>query len=155
MEKIDFVKLLTYKNGKLMVEGFDLVELANMYSCSADVFLEVISQYLEYYNNRFDRIMKVKGKNELLVNSKKYEIMKKKIFDLAYTKFSEFGILECEAFISFTKRGKLVNYLNRNNNYYSCIYQSILHGNYLVEKISSVMIDKSDQENKYEYLKRR
>ena len=39
-------KLLEFKDGKLMIEGYDLVELADMYKLSVPVFMYLLQMYL-------------------------------------------------------------------------------------------------------------
>lgn len=173
MEKKDLMKLLTVSDKKLMIEGEDLVEIANMYHLSVDNFLELFKYYLKenqallesgYYIGSTEvtmledpsQLTTLKSTGEILVPANGYEAMKKQIFDFAYTKCSNlgdssFGCWGLSSVEAWTTRFSY-QISDQNSKNYSCIYASSKGG--WNQKVSNVPIDKVDQEKRYSLIKR-
>lgn len=171
MVKKEMEKLLFYDNGKIMIEGYDLVDIANMYHLSIDTFLTLFQIYLQKnkrkLNNNYSISIGKEGiytaetmanikwqrTGEILVLSDQYETMKKKAFDFAYTKcsrlgdtnFSKFGLEDVDS----TTLSKTISKLEVT---YSCIYRSVNGG--WSQKISDIKIDEEDQMKRYALIKR-
>ena len=114
--KDELEKLLEFKDGKLMIEGQDLVEVANMYKLSVPVFMYLLQmnlctkkvdiyeridrsknndiiitnikekRYLAPFDLRYEESYVFEG--EVLVPSNRYEEIKEKVFNFAYEKCS-------------------------------------------------------------------
>lgn len=173
MEKNEMKKLLSYEDKKILLDGFDLVDIANMYDLSIVNFLELFRYYLKenqaylesgYYIGATevttlespDKLPELKRIGEILVPDYSYETMKKLIFDFAYTKCSNlgdnsFGCWGLSSVESWTTR---FNYQlsEKNPQNYSCFYASSKGG--WNQKISKIKIDKEDQEKRYSLIQK-
>ena len=162
-------KLLTYENGKLLLEGYDLAELANMYQLSVKDFFLLFELHLALNQehliganqiNNFETKIYLPGDiqysktQELLVSEDGYESMKKRVFDFAYTncsrigdtKFKYMGMEEAEGCGEFNDRVK--NF----GEYYSCIYSSAWLG--WNQKMSEVPINREEQAERFALIRK-
>lgn len=173
MEKTEMLKLLSYEDNKILLDGYDLVEIANMYNLSVVNFLELFRYYLKenqallesgYYIGHTEATMledpsqlsTLKTTGEILVPANGYEAMKKQIFDFAYTKCSNlgdssFGCWGLSSVEAWTTRFSY-QISERNPKNYSCFYTSSKGG--WNQKISNIAIDKEDQEKRYSLLQK-
>lgn len=173
MEKQEMEKLLTYEDKKIILDGFNLVEIADMYHLSVVDFLSLFKYYLQenqaflesgYYIGSTEAALltdpmqpvTLKTSGEILVPADGYEAMKKQVFDFAYTKCSNqgdnsfgcWGLSSVEAWTTrFTHQIK-----ERNPEYYSCFYTSSRGG--WNQKISKIKIDKEDQTKRYALMQK-
>lgn len=173
MEKREMKQLLTYEDRKMIMEGEDLVQLANMYHLSVVDFLELFKLYLKFNQKSLvsgysiattdetrlttpKEDFELKTYGEILVPEYGYEDMKKKVFDFAYTKCSEIGDKKYDHFGLSSAQvysGGFDTILTKENpEYYSCIYSSS-HGGWN-QKVSNVKINKEEQEKLYSLIKR-
>ena len=181
-------KLLTYDGKKLMIDGVDLGELANMYHLSIPLFFLFVEDYLTsrgldfkpnciinnndsvkieeplppkavyidgrriVMNDVTSNIVRVKN-SELLVPSENIEIVKERIFDLAYIKCSNIGDKNWDHWSLDSSNAYSMNqHLLRKQDCYSCIYGSARGG--FNEKMSDVPIDYKDREARLRLIRK-
>lgn len=164
----NLVKLLDYKDNKLLVEGYDLVEMANLDKEVINDFLLGLKIYLYNKKDLFNGQCQIftsdavtfkenkhfdDFKGEILVDGEEYELFKKIVFDFAYKNFSRIN----------------AEYLDRRNRFYndsclfvdSLLYQSeyyrCFEKNYYgwVSRISKLKIDMTDQEKRYSLIRKK
>lgn len=168
MEKQGMIKILSYKDERLMLGGVYLNDIANMYNLSVREFLKLFSIYLnftreyhldsKYIINNTESIMflpnvisgikKISG--EILVSEENYDYFQRLIFDFAYTKCSNYGVEYFDFFeMSNTEAWESLfrTQLTKPAETYSCIYRSS-DGNW-DQKVSDLVINKVDQEKMY------
>lgn len=95
----NYQSLLKYEDGKLLMEGQNLVEIANMYHLSVSEFFVMLPTLLCKSGYDGYRIVKnviiepslEKVTAELFVDEESYESIKKEIFDFAYFSCSSLG----------------------------------------------------------------
>lgn len=170
MEKVikmnNYEKLLTYKNGKLLIEGYDLGEIANMYEMSVENFLFFLRVYLSNSKELSNANCKIatskmvtisgsgtlyESTGEVLVADSEYEKLKKIIFDLAYTKCSNIKSSGWDR--HYDNEELLAYYLTGNCGSYSCVTDKYPCG--WVVKFSGMGIDRNDQEKRYSLLRKK
>lgn len=167
MENQELRKLLSYEKGKLMLEGHDLKELANMYHLSVYEFFTLFEMYLIRNNEKLKGNCIIKEKREviltptsiqypnnveMLVSGEEYEDMKRKIFDFAYTKCSNLGDQAFDFWgLDCSEEYDLIRKINGSSSKYSCIYKSSRIG--WNQKVSSLDIDIEDQEKRFALIR--
>ena len=172
MKKTEMTKLLTLENGKLMLDGYDLVEIANMYHLSVGAFFELLKYYfivnqgqlrgeliLTSTQNELTKPLKyvsdfIDGSNkEILVDGEEYEDIKKRIFDFAYTYCSDVGDTKFDSWgLVYADEHKLKKCISNVGTTYSCIYRSFRKG--WNQKVSNVPIDREDQAKRFALIKK-
>lgn len=171
MAKIEMESLLTYENGKLMLEGYDLVELANMHHTSVADFLELVRVYLNLRQSKLkggysivtsnteiftpkSTFKEYKSNGEILVNVEDYEDIKKGIFNLAYTNCSKHGDSNFQFWgLDNSSEQNLAYNLEKPYKTYTLIYRSFRTAKWN-QKVSNIPIDVNDQEERYSQIKR-
>ena len=163
-------RLLTINNDKLMIEGYDLAEIANMYEFSVSDFLTLFSLYLKLNQDKLKGGYKLfNGKSEIftptttfetypygeiLVANEEYEDMKRRIFDFAYINCSNIGETDFRWWgLDCAKEYDLERKIQMTGMTYSCIYRSMRSG--WNQKVSDIAIDKIDQEKRYALLRKK
>ena len=175
MENIEMEKLITCKNGEVLLDGVDLVKLTNMCFWTQYDFLTLMKVYfrktledlcdkcvaysintresIAYNPNKFpnkSRDYFIEG--EVLVDKKLYEEYKRKIFDFAYTKCSS---LACKPENQYILKGsnelQVRDIILDNKDTYTCLYKTRgdMAWNY---QDSNIKIDRFDQEKKFDEL---
>lgn len=161
----NLVKLLTYKDDKLLIEGYDLMEIANMFELSVKDFLFYFKSYLLNLNSivptckiSSENILHIQNnaelheyKGEIIVEGSEYERLKRMIFDLAYTRFSNIKKEDIDRTFSLDDYELVCNLINTHSNY-RCIYKNSNFSN--VIRLSNIPIDKNDQEKRYSLIRR-
>ena len=165
------MKLLTVSDKKLMIEGENLVELADMYDSSVQDFLKLFRLYLIANKNKLKSAVylidtsttelispnddfQFKTRGELLTTAEGYEDMKKRVFDFAYTMCSNTAnesYTHLETNYNDWKICKILT--DEEQEYYSCLYSSSKPGMWC-QKISNIRISKKHQAYKYAFIKR-
>lgn len=168
MEKQELRKVLSYSQNKLMLAGYDLADLANMYHLSVHDFFYLFQMHLRANSDSLkgectiiDSVHEVISPNtnayfwntsEILVPEDCYEDMVKRIFDFAYincsnvgdTSFHHFGLDNGDKYAL----NKVIKNLEKK---YSCIYQLRNYG--WKQKISDVVIDEQDREERFALIR--
>lgn len=175
MQKQEMISLLTYFEGKLMLQKNDLVEIACMdpkaksdFFFFLDTYLsikasEINGKYIErcrnFWTSEFnpkskDEILTHKFyKKELIVDSTIYEQIKRYIFDLAYTKFSR-------RIDPYNKDSRIYDLfgmtvvLEQDEKVYSYLQKSDTNLERYYYSMSYDPIDKEDYEKRYSLLKK-
>lgn len=165
-------KLLSYEDDKLIIEGRNLIDIANMYKLSVPDFLELFKLYLNFTrkeNGVKNCIINITEANiftenisssekkisgEILVPTESYEDMKKILFDFAYTKCSEYGnrYRDCWGLNNVeTWEPAFASQLTKDEEVYSCIYKVSNGWNQLISDLS---INQIDKEKMYSLIKK-
>ena len=170
MENKDLEKLITYKNGELLLDGFNLEKAANMFKFSVKDYLKLFKMYLiaknDWVNDKyiisykerdvFDRnsnIIYEKNNGVLLVSKDDYENMKKKAFVFAYKYCSD--ISRNNFIVHKLNEGsekQLIKVIEICKENYSCIYKNSFYG--WNQKVSPIKIDNEDLERRYSLIKK-
>jgi len=158
----EYKTLLTYSREGLIIEGQDLVELANMYHLSAEDFFEILPAYLRLKEFMGCRIISTKiitpeyepTSRELLVGADSYNQIKESIFRLALmgcSKIADRNMDHWAASCLYLKGALEKSQALMDKQLYHAIYSSS-HGGFNI-KASNVLVDEAEVIEKYSRLK--